>query len=1323
MPRVRPWLLLFVLILLGAGAAPTLLAANPVRIAPDPDFAPVDFFDARGRHQGVSAELLALLAPRAELRFETRRFTSREAARAALLDGQIELLSGVLVDSADPRLIYSRPYLRLPAALIGRLSAGAAGTLDELSGRQVTVVAGQGWGALLAARVPDAIVMEAPDTRTALGKVRAGEAEAHIGDLPSVELALRELGLQAELGVLGNPDLHVDVAFAALPAQAELLQRLDQALSRVTAEEDARLRARLFEARPAAEASTETLAAIPETLAPEIQRLRDALPASGDDRQARLTTLDQAAAANTEADQLLGQREQLVAEIAAARALLDSPEAPGVAVELLRWRSSLPPRASLDDLEQLRALELAAREDLLASLQRAVGQIDGLRLRPAALRRELSALNLAAQALPVALEIPDPIARVLAQAEARRDAARGALLRRELDETETLLRAAERKQRERQQALLLREERITVLEGRIAEQSDQELLELLAQLREELRRQESAEAPLRDAAAENLALGERMLGQSRRLAQLREQDLRLERKTAEVARALANARARVEIGGITPAVGRLLMAERRKLPATAAIGDQLRAVQSELVEVRLAQLAVGDEREALSSINTSVRNKLGGDQDQAQITDPTLRATLTDLHLRRAELLPRLEQQQQRLASGLESAERHLRQLGEDGRALSGLIEQHLLWVPSHRPWSRPWFGPLYNEVADLLKWSRWQGTMRRLSVALSEAPIWWALLGLPLLLWSLWPRIDRALARLSVLPPTHYGSTLSALLLTLLRAAPMALLLFLLGQLLQIAGEGGRFTHNLGRALVDLVPHVYLATLLIASCRPGGLAEAHLRWTPARREALLALRPWLYFLLLPMLFLVALGQARDLDYPAGLLLQGSLSLASLSLAGLAVWLLAPGRLLAGAERGADPHPKWRMGLRIGSGLVGVALAALPFAGYILTVGILLGTLLDTLWMLFAVLLGHGLVWRWLVLSERRLALSEAPTPAPVGTDESGNPLAAEETPDLQLVCTQSHGLLKATTALLLGLGLIWSLAPVAPAFALLDTLTLWQTVTQVDGTNVISPVTLGDVLLAIAVLVFGVIAARNLPGLLELLVLQRFPVDASLRYAIVTVSRYLITFLLLVLVFGLLGVRWGHLQWMAAAFSVGLGFGLQEIFGNFVAGLILLFERPFRVGDVVTIGNFTGTVRKIRTRATTIVDFDNKDIVIPNKSLITDRFVNWTLSDSSTRIIVKVGVEYGADADEVRALLLKIAQTHPQVLKDPAPAAFLLEFGASALHFELRCFVGTIADRLRVTHALHAQIQSALRDRGLSIPFPQMDVHLQPRPTSESAA
>ncbi len=171
--------------------------------------------------------------------------------------------------------------------------------------------------------------------------------------------------------------------------------------------------------------------------------------------------------------------------------------------------------------------------------------------------------------------------------------------------------------------------------------------------------------------------------------------------------------------------------------------------------------------------------------------------------------------------------------------------------------------------------------------------------------------------------------------------------------------------------------------------------------------------------------------------------------------------------------------------------------------------------------------------------------------------------------------------------------------------------------------------VTMGSLLFAIVASMVAWALIRNLPGLLEVLVLSRLNMRQGTSYAITTILNYAIIAIGAMTVFGALGVSWDKLQWLAAALSVGLGFGLQEIFGNFVSGLIILFERPVRIGDTVTIGTFSGTVSKIRIRATTITDFDRKEVIIPNKAFVTERLINWSLSDTVTRVVIRLGVAY----------------------------------------------------------------------------------------------
>jgi potassium efflux system protein len=183
------------------------------------------------------------------------------------------------------------------------------------------------------------------------------------------------------------------------------------------------------------------------------------------------------------------------------------------------------------------------------------------------------------------------------------------------------------------------------------------------------------------------------------------------------------------------------------------------------------------------------------------------------------------------------------------------------------------------------------------------------------------------------------------------------------------------------------------------------------------------------------------------------------------------------------------------------------------------------------------------------------------------------------------------------------------------------------------------------------------------------------------------------------------------------AAMGVGLGFGLQEIFANFVSGIILLFERPIRVGDVVTLGDKTGAVSRIRMRSTTIVDPDRKEYIVPNKDLITERLLNWTLSDTVNRLEVKVGVAYGSDTDLACRLLCGVANEHPLVLKEPECIATFDRFGDSTLDFTLRCFLPSMEKRLQTIHDLNTAIYRKFAEASLEIAFPQTDVHVRSLP------
>ena len=271
----------------------------------------------------------------------------------------------------------------------------------------------------------------------------------------------------------------------------------------------------------------------------------------------------------------------------------------------------------------------------------------------------------------------------------------------------------------------------------------------------------------------------------------------------------------------------------------------------------------------------------------------------------------------------------------------------------------------------------------------------------------------------------------------------------------------------------------------------------------------------------------------------------------------------------------------------------------------------------------------------------------------------------------------------------------------------------LWSYSATVEGAVQRIPVDLADLLLALVLVVATYLASRNLPGFLEITVLNAIPMDFGARQALVIISRYIIIAVGVVTFFSVVGVKWSSIQWLVAALSVGLGFGLQEVVANFISGIIILFERPFRVGDVVTIGDTSGKVSRINIRATTIVDWNRKELIVPNKEFITGKLINWSLSDKLFRVRVPVGIAYGSDTDAAEKLLLKAARMNPLVINEPEPTAYFIGFGDNALNFEVRVYVNGIDDWYPMLHKLNRTIDQEFRKAGITIAFPQRDMHL----------
>lgn len=402
--------------------------------------------------------------------------------------------------------------------------------------------------------------------------------------------------------------------------------------------------------------------------------------------------------------------------------------------------------------------------------------------------------------------------------------------------------------------------------------------------------------------------------------------------------------------------------------------------------------------------------------------------------------------------------------------------------------------------------------------------------------------------------------------------------------------------------------------------------------------------------------------------------------------------------------------------------IVPIVFAVLSFIGYHYTSQQLALRLISTLWVSVLFIVAYSLLQRWLVLKRRKLVVAQArqrleeaaaARDAPEG--QTLSPVKGEEQLNLVAIDQQTKRLLASICVVgsLVFSYIIW--ADVLPAISLLDNVVLWTVAGEKDDV----PITLSSLLQVVPVIILATVAARNLPGLLEIAFLQHLPLTTAARYAVSTLASYAIAAIGVAVTGSVLGLRWENIQWIVAGLGVGLGFGLQEIFANFIAGIILLFEQPIRVGDVVTIDGTTGSVAKIRIRATTVVNWDRQELIVPNKELITGKLINWTLSDSTNRVVINVGVAYGTDTERACQILQHVCEQHPNLMHDPAPMITFEGFGDNTLNLVVRAYLETLDNRLSTIHSLHKDIYEAFNKASIEISFPQRDLHVRTLPES----
>jgi len=850
-----------------------------------------------------------------------------------------------------------------------------------------------------------------------------------------------------------------------------------------------------------------------------------------------------------------------------------------------------------------------------------------------------------------------------------------------------------------------------------------------------------------------------------------EQLLQLKRDIRELRVRSTNLWRRINISQSSKKLGGLFRELYQTLPSANSLRHMQKHVQTEMFEASLAKLSLDEHQEELRDKAQQETAIL----ESAQLRDIVISA---DTQQQIREFLAEREKMLRNIYENLEAYVNKLvehdqrakeyRQMVEDSRYL---IQQHILWVRSVGGSLIPKREHLSGAVLWLFNPQDWRKGLSNCFAELHEFGLAaLSIVGLLLLLLVFrkrlnqrLPEYERLTAQLSTDSAMH---TLRVGGIAVLSALPLPLFVWAVGTLLSHPIGQPESVLSTGIALRASAMYLLFFLLLYEAFRPHGLGEAHHGWPS---EVLRAVRLNLCWFL-PLGFIcLALEQIfieqanQDFNNSLGrTAFVGGMLVFSLFLYRIFKdlnFFTSNGEQTSSGNWLGRSRKVWAILLVAGP----LVFAFIALCGYYYTSVALFRKLHFSMWVLVLLLFADAFFTRWLRLVRLKAIILKAKARQDADQEQREEAASFEDKAvSLPELDSRTRALFRSilTLSLVGGLYLLWS--DVIPALTALERVHLWPRLEVVDqytakfdrvspeitvaaagaaqqsagplvqppglgpplptaaagaalsADTQSDPVSLFDVVLVVVLLVLIVLGTRNLPALIDIVLLSQLRLDAGARYAARALTQYTLVFIGLWLALGIIGIQWSNVQWLVAALTFGLAFGLQEIFANFIAGVIVLFERPIRVGDVVTIGSISGTVSRIRMRATTIVDWDRKELIIPNKEFVTGQIINWSLSDATLRLTVRVGVAYGSDTTLAERLLYEVADEHPKVLDQPKPEALFREFGDSSLNFELRCFVKDGLERLIVMHALNKAIDQKFREHSIEIAFPQRDLHLR---------
>lgn len=845
--------------------------------------------------------------------------------------------------------------------------------------------------------------------------------------------------------------------------------------------------------------------------------------------------------------------------------------------------------------------------------------------------------------------------------------------------------------------------------------------EAQAKQTEELKASQKAENPIiQEELGQNSDLSQYLVEQTQKANTIFQDHLRAKNILDHLTQTQREVEAQINALQGTLVLSRIINQQKQSLP-TERVNKGL---VKDIAKLRVEIFDLSQRRDELYNIpdvisKIEAEHKITLDSEDRK----TLELVLKDREKSLVELIKTLTAQLNQ-SNEIDAIQKQIVTISDE---LQSKLQQQSFWVQSNNPIDLSWLKDFPSlavlEIAELTKYTGFEGVKENF-----YSVILWIigfLLVYGVIRWKkadIKARLAQIAAQVNTLKSDSHWHTPESMFWTIILAIPNSLLFLSLVVVLLYL-----FVPN-PLASWSWVSQIFYYWIFFASVlallRPNGLAYRHFGMPQASNEIfqrIIRQSVWIIGLLLVSSIF---SQVEIIGFTNDVIGQ-VMTIVALALCTFVVRPLLDRGIQeyenAQTEDGTKRNTSLFRLLRLMLFIAPLTLIALIILGYYYTAVYLIDHIIKSYLIALVWVFGRYFAYRSLTISSRRMAYrrlqnkrekirEQAQSIEQGGVEQRDKP---EEKIKISTVNQQIFRVadLVAWVVLFASLYAIWSdLVSIANY---LNTVILWEQVETTSQGTIVESVTLLNILRSILYLTLTYVLVKNIAGILEVTFFSRIKLSKGTPHTIIAILTYTIIILGSIFAFSAIGISWSKLQWVFTALSVGLGFGVREIFGSFVSGAILLLERPIRVGDKVTVGNFKGIITKIRLRSTTLIDEDNMEVVLPNQAFVTDRFINWTLNNTITRIQIVMKINSGADLLLVRQLLLQAASEAEKVMKEEEPSVNLTQFGDGWVEHELNVYVAELDDRSATRNFLYQRIDQLFNEHQIKLAFNHLDVHL----------